>query len=672
VALTLCAVALAQAGPARAGTVLDSGFGINGVMTDPSLPGGAGALPTKVAVQPDGRVVVAGTTTNYVPFVARYLQDGRADPSFGDGGVARLAAETLQTTGLAIAPDGSVVIAGTADFPSTTLSDMAVARLTPAGRLDPSFGGTGIVRLERGDYEGAGALAVGPDGKILVAGITYYAGAPNIGSVLVVRLTPGGQRDPGFGTNGEITLATPSRPDVLAMALAPDGHIWVSGSVPNLSAGTPGPALLARITQAGQPDSGFGVAGVRVNDSEFNSPFSGLAVDQSDGVLVAGRLAVIRVSSAGVDGASRAYNAALQYADVAVLPNGRVVVAGTIDHDPAPDSYRPNFFVARYQPDLGPDSSFTPSDAPVLDVDGGIARDIAAAPDGGAVIAGAGGYGTSTVLARLHGSGQGYWMLGATGAVHAFGAAPVLPPVSMPAGVQALDLDPVAGGRAGYRILTTAGGVLTAGDAPQYPMTGSFGSTAFGDMPVSISATPTGKGYWVFTSQGRVRTFGDAQSFGDMAGTKLNAAVIDSVATPSGRGYYMVASDGGIFSFGDAAFHGSMGATLLNAPVRALVPDPDGRGYWLVASDGGIFAFDAPFRGSMGQTPLNQPVTGMVAFGDAYLMVASDGGTFNFSSLPFFGSLGGNRPPYAIKAIAAFDESLPAVGTCTSGGLRNC
>jgi len=378
-----------------------------------------------------------------------------------------------------------------------------------------------------------------------------------------------------------------------------------------------------------------------------------------------------RVSSAGVDGTSRGYNAALEHADVAVLPNGRVVVAGTVDRDPALDSYKPNFFVARYQPDLGPDASFTATDAPVLDVDGGVAWDLAAAPDGGAVISGAGGYGNSTVLARLHGPGHGYWMLGATGAVHAFGAAPVLPLVALPAGVEALDLDPAAGGRGGYRILTTSGTVMAAGDAPLFSQTGTP-RLVLGDVPVSISATPSGKGYWVFTSQGRVRTYGDAQSFGDMSGTKLNAAVIDSVATPSGLGYYMVASDGGIFSFGDAAFHGSMGGTTLNAPVRALVPDPDGSGYWLVASDGGIFAFDAPFRGSMGQTPLNQPVTGMVAFGDAYLMVASDGGTFNFSSLPFFGSLGGNRPPYAIRAIAAFDESLPAVGTCTSASLRSC
>ena len=68
------------------------------------------------------------------------------------------------------------------------------------------------------------------------------------------------------------------------------------------------------------------------------------------------------------------------------------------------------------------------------------------------------------------------------------------------------------------------------------------------------------------------------------------------------------------------------GTDRLDAPVQSLVPDADGSGYWLVASDGGIFAFDAPFKGSMGGKALAKPVTGMVRYGDGYLMVAEDGG----------------------------------------------
>ena len=79
--------------------------------------------------------------------------------------------------------------------------------------------------------------------------------------------------------------------------------------------------------------------------------------------------------------------------------------------------------------------------------------------------------------------------------------------------------------------------------------------------------------------------------------------------------------------------------------VRSLVPDRDGDGYWLVAADGGIFAFNADFRGSMGGTRLSKPVTGMIAYGNEYLMVTQDGGIFNFSDRPFSGSLGSTPPP---------------------------
>ncbi|MGH9038837.1 MAG: hypothetical protein ACRDZ3_01250 [Acidimicrobiia bacterium] len=59
---------------------------------------------------------------------------------------------------------------------------------------------------------------------------------------------------------------------------------------------------------------------------------------------------------------------------------------------------------------------------------------------------------------------------------------------------------------------------------------------------------------------------------------------------------------------------------------------------------GPFFSFDAPFKGSMGAARLNRPITGMVRYGDGYLMVGEDGGIFNFSDRTFAGSLG-DRPP---------------------------
>jgi myo-inositol-hexaphosphate 3-phosphohydrolase len=248
---------------------------------------------------------------------------------------------------------------------------------------------------------------------------------------------------------------------------------------------------------------------------------------------------------------------------------------------------------------------------------------------------------------------SGYWMVGSDGKVYAFGEAKTYGDASLPAGAQAVDLEPTPSGN-GYWILDDLGHVFAKGDARHHgDVTPSILKMA--ETITSLSSTKTGNGYWVFTSAGRSVPFGDAVTHGDMSQVKLNGPVLDSIVTPSGQGYYMVASDGGIFSFGDAKFYGSMGGKRLNAPVQSLVPDSDGVGYWLVASDGGIFAFDASFRGSMGDQTLNKPVTGMVRYGSGYLMVGEDGGIFSFSDKPFAGSLGSAPPARPITSVAVLD-----------------
>jgi 3-phytase len=247
--------------------------------------------------------------------------------------------------------------------------------------------------------------------------------------------------------------------------------------------------------------------------------------------------------------------------------------------------------------------------------------------------------------------GSGYWMVGSDGKVYAFGDAKHMGNAGVSGADEAVDLEPTPSGK-GYWVVDSAGHVFAMGDAKHM---GNADPTMLvtGEKVTSLSSSKSGNGYWIFTTRGRVLAMGDAVKYGDMSTTKLNGAVLDSIPTASGNGYYMVASDGGIFTFGDAKFWGSMGDKKINAPVQSLVPDGDGSGYWLVASDGGIFAFDAPFKGSMGATKLNKPVTGMVRFGNGYLMVGEDGGIFTFSDKPFHGSLGASPPARPIVSAAA-------------------
>ena len=248
---------------------------------------------------------------------------------------------------------------------------------------------------------------------------------------------------------------------------------------------------------------------------------------------------------------------------------------------------------------------------------------------------------------QLAPAGGGYIMIESNGTVFGFGdLRPLRPVVTEPS--VAVSMGP----NGGYWLLAASGVVHARGVQ-------HFGNAVApaGDRITTIAGLANGSGYWVFTAKGRALPFGAARHFGDMSGTPLSGPIIASVATPSGNGYWMVGTDGGIFSFGDARFFGSTGAMRLNEPVVGMAPDPDGVGYWLVAGDGGIFAFEAEFRGSVpgalqsGQR-LSKPVIGAIAYGDGYLMVASDGGIFSFSNRPFLGSLGSTPPPNPVVGVA--------------------
>jgi len=196
----------------------------------------------------------------------------------------------------------------------------------------------------------------------------------------------------------------------------------------------------------------------------------------------------------------------------------------------------------------------------------------------------------------------------------------------------------------GFYVLGRDGSVHAYGDAVQR------GNAQLRHPAVAMAVTSDGGGYWVFDANGCTQAFGDAATFSaSVCGTKLNGPILDAAATATGKGYWLVASDGGMFTFGDAVFKGSMGGAKLNAPVVGMATGPGG--YWEVASDGGIFTFGVPFKGSMGATKLNRPVAGMVASGSGYLMVGADGGAFNFGN-PFFGSLGAAPPRFPVIAVA--------------------
>ncbi len=199
---------------------------------------------------------------------------------------------------------------------------------------------------------------------------------------------------------------------------------------------------------------------------------------------------------------------------------------------------------------------------------------------------------------------------------------------------------PTTGPGNGYLIDNATGGVESFGDAATF---GSMAGKYLYKPLVGMASTPDGRGYWMVASDGGVFTFGDATFYGSMGGKYISAPIVAMASTPDGKGYWLLGSDGAVYPFGDAVSYGSMAGKHLNKPMVGMWPTADGRGYWMVASDGGIFTFgDATFYGSMGGKPLNKPVDGMAATPDGrgYWLVASDGGIFTFGDATFYGSLG--------------------------------
>jgi uncharacterized delta-60 repeat protein len=155
---------------------LDPTFGDHGIAAN-MFPGEHFNI-YDVAIQQDGKIVVAGLTTetHVGVVVARMNADGSVDQSFGVGGRWDFAQDQIAyTPSLAIQGDGKIVIASTW-FPSFDESEIAIGRLTATGQPDLSFGAGGYVHTNIGDAEQAHDVAIQQDGKIVVAGYSRIGG----------------------------------------------------------------------------------------------------------------------------------------------------------------------------------------------------------------------------------------------------------------------------------------------------------------------------------------------------------------------------------------------------------------------------------------------------------------------------------------------------------------
>jgi uncharacterized delta-60 repeat protein len=214
---------------------IDSTFGTGGVAFADIGNSDNGALA--IALQSDQKIVVAGWSNNgavmdYDFAIARFNTNGTIDPSFGTGGyvITSVGTSMNEISDIAIQTDGKIVVAGTS---SNVWNDFAVVRYNSDGTLDNSFGSGGIVITDiGGSSDVANAIVIQPDGKIIVAGYAHNGSTYN--NTAIVRYCLNGIIDNTFGTNGK-TITTIGTWDNGASAteLQVDGKIITAGWTAN-------------------------------------------------------------------------------------------------------------------------------------------------------------------------------------------------------------------------------------------------------------------------------------------------------------------------------------------------------------------------------------------------------------------------------------------------------
>ncbi|MGI9212047.1 MAG: cadherin-like domain-containing protein [Methylococcaceae bacterium] len=235
---------------------------------------------TAVAVQTDGRIVVVGHSFNGSQddfAVARYLPTGVLDSSFANAGKTTVDFRKAGdgATAVALQTDGKILIAGHS-FNSTRGDDFGLVRLNVNGTFDSSFGsGGGVTTNILGGNDVVTAIAVQSDGKIVLAGRSFTG---LTAQAVLVRYLNNGTLDTGFGSNGIVTTSLmDTATDVI---IRPDGKLVMSGSAQ-------GDFALIRLNGTGQIDTTFGTEGVvKTGQPAQIERINRLAV-QDDGKLLA-------------------------------------------------------------------------------------------------------------------------------------------------------------------------------------------------------------------------------------------------------------------------------------------------------------------------------------------------------------------------------------------------
>ncbi len=190
-------------------------FGADGIVSDDFSAGGDDQC-RDIAALPNGDLVAVGSSAQRI-LVAVYHPDGTRSTSFGANGAISLGTPLSAAHGVAVSNDGDIVAVGESNGAGL------VARLAPDGSLRTNFGQAGLVMPP--SIGTLGAVAIQPNDKIVVVGGSVT------GNSVIARLTPDGALDPSFGSDGILELSFGVQSSFASVIVEPTGTIVAVGAV---------------------------------------------------------------------------------------------------------------------------------------------------------------------------------------------------------------------------------------------------------------------------------------------------------------------------------------------------------------------------------------------------------------------------------------------------------
>jgi uncharacterized delta-60 repeat protein len=336
---------------------------------------------------------------------------GDLDPTFGIAGRALSSVGKVsfdQGRAAALQADGKIVVIGDSvgdgQF-SLEPPNLTILRLNPDGSRDTSFGINGLVVKRLRSFVNGAAVAIQPDGKIVVGGFVVQDVGPgfNKRAFLLVRLLSSGASDNSFGSGGQVIsdLDPAQNITLTSLALQIDGKIVAIGY--SGTANSPLSLIAARYNADGLLDNSFDGDGKQIiNVNPAGNRANSVKIQADGKIIIGGSLRettgtitdflVVRLNTNGsldntFDGdgklttkigtSTSAVNA------LSLQSDGKIVAAGNSNV-----GANRNIALTRYNGDGSLDSSFDGDGIVVTDILDELASSAAIQPDGKILVGG--------------------------------------------------------------------------------------------------------------------------------------------------------------------------------------------------------------------------------------------------------------------------------------------